>query len=81
MRDFPETPLTRAYRAAHVHQIGVAEAARRTGVARRLVRAVEAAARERGVERLTADVWAFNDEACGFFDRFGLAPYMLRYWR
>jgi GNAT superfamily N-acetyltransferase len=45
------------------------------------VRAVEAAARERGVERLTADVWAFNDEACGFFDRFGLAPYMLRYWR
>src|SRR5262249_52817434 len=65
-RQFPETSLTYAYGAAHVHHISVHDKYRRTGVARALMAAVDRAARDRGIERLTADVWAFNDEAIGF---------------
>jgi ribosomal protein S18 acetylase RimI-like enzyme len=80
-RQFPETALTHAYAAAHVHHISVDDRFRRAGVARALMAAVDRAARERGIERLTADVWAFNDEAIGFFRNGGLSVYMLRHWR
>ena len=81
IRAFKETPLTFAYRAAHVHHISVAAGYRRSGVARRLMEAVDAAAMAQGIDRLTADVWAFNADAQSFFAECGLAPYMLRYWR
>jgi ribosomal protein S18 acetylase RimI-like enzyme len=80
-RQFPDTSLTHAYGAAHVHHISVHDRFRRTGVGRALLAAVDGAARGRGIERLTADIWAFNDEAIGFFRNGGLSVYMLRHWR
>ena len=80
-RKFPETSLTHAYESTHIHHLSVHTRHRRSGVASALVDAVERAASERGVERMTADVWAFNDEALRFFKRRGLSPYMLRHWR
>ncbi len=80
-RSFPETPYCHAYATAHIHHIAVAPAYRRRGVGRALMqRVVEAAKARGGVDRLTADFWAFNEESRAFFAGFGLAPYMIRAW-
>ena len=42
--------------------------------------ALRTAGRERDVERISADVWSFNDRAQRFFDSHGLSPYMMRLW-
>lgn len=80
-RAFRESPLTFAYEALHIHHISVAKAFRRTGIGRALMRRVIAAARARKVDRLTADYWAFNEEAQVFFEGFGLVSYNIRVWR
>jgi GNAT superfamily N-acetyltransferase len=80
-RDFRESPLTFPYEALHIHHISVAKAFRRSGVGRALMERVVAEARERNVHRLTADFWAFNEEARAFFEGFGLVPYNIRVWR
>ena len=79
-RSFPETPLTYAYQAVHVHHIAVRKQVRQSGVGRALVEAVKTVAAQRGIDRVTADIWSFNEEATSFFQSCGLMPYMLRCW-
>jgi len=79
-RSFPETPLTHAYQAVHVHHIAVRKHDRQSGIGRALIEAVKTAAAQRGIDRITADIWEFNEEATRFFQRCGLMPYMLRCW-
>jgi aminoglycoside 3-N-acetyltransferase I len=81
LRAFRESPLTFAYDTLHIHHISVAKAFRRMGIGRALMARVIAIAKERSVYRLTADYWAFNEEARGFFEGFGLVPYNIRVWR
>jgi ribosomal protein S18 acetylase RimI-like enzyme len=80
-RDFRESPLTFPYEALHIHHISVARAFRRTGIGRALMDHVIVAAKERDVRRMTADYWAFNEQAQAFFEGFGLMPYNIRVWR
>ena len=79
-RRIPETPLTHPYEILHVHHISVRESHRRSGVGQALMDALRAAGKERDVERISADVWSFNDRAHRFFDSHGLSPYMMRLW-
>ena len=79
-RRIPETPLTHPYEILHVHHITVLESHRRSGVGQALMDALRAAGKERDVERISADVWSFNDRAQRFFDSHGLSPYMMRLW-
>ena len=79
-RKIPETPLTHPYEILHVHHISVRESHRRAGVGQALMDALRTAGKELDVERISADVWSFNDRAQRFFDRHGLSPYMMRLW-
>lgn len=80
-RGFPETPLTWAFTALHIHHIAVAKKFRRYGVARALMQRVITAGKDRKIDRLTADYWVFNEEAARFFESFGLQVYIHRAWR
>jgi GNAT superfamily N-acetyltransferase len=80
-RRLPETPIAHSYLTLHIHHIAVVKTLRRGGVGRALMEEVIAAGKEQQVDRLTADYWAFNEEAAAFFARFGLVPYNHRVWR
>jgi diamine N-acetyltransferase len=77
----PETSLTRAYEAVHVHHLLVKGACRRLGVGTALIAAARDAGLVRGITLLTLDVWKFNEEARSFFRKIGFAPYIERLWR
>jgi ribosomal protein S18 acetylase RimI-like enzyme len=65
-------------RTAHVDQLGVAGRARRGGVGRALMAAVEAQARAWGAAAVTLDVQAFNPEAIAFYAALGYDTATLR---
>lgn len=64
--------LRQAARTAEIEAILVAEGFRRQGIGTRLVRAAEAEARARGLERIAATVGSW--QAPGFFLAVGLVP-------
>ena len=59
---------------AHVTNLSVADAARRRGVATRMMVVLVDVALERGATALTLEVRAGNSAAQGLYRRFGLAP-------
>ncbi len=81
IRQLPAHAFCHARRAVYVDQLVVVPAARRTGVARQLMAAVEADARRRDIDRVELDVRAFNREAIDFYTTCGYAPVMLRLGR
>lgn len=74
----PASSISREHRTLYLEEIGVRSDCRKTGVGRLLVEALVATAREEGIDRVEIDVWAFNAEARGFFERLGFAPQLLR---
>ena len=56
---------------AHVDQLGVAAAARRGGIGRALMDAVEVQAQTWGAAAVTLDVQSFNPEAIAFYQALG----------
>ena len=75
VQDRPPTILTQARRRLYVHHVVVREPARRSGVATALLRAVEAEAAARDVDRLALDTWTRNAEALRFFHARGFRPF------
>jgi ribosomal protein S18 acetylase RimI-like enzyme len=61
--------------AMYVHHLAVIGQARRSGVGRRLMQAVEVEARARGMDDIRLDYWSFNERARGFFATLGYEPY------
>lgn len=57
----------------NIHDLAVLPEHRGRGIGRALLRAVEAAARERGCARLTLEVLANNEQARRLYERAGLA--------
>lgn len=78
-REVPESIFCYARRSYELDQIVVAPGARQQGVARRLVEAVRAAAREDGVTDVELVTWAFNHPASSAFQRLGFAPKTVRF--
>lgn len=78
IHDLSATPFSRARRWCEIDQLGVADDMRRRGVARALVDAAIAWAREQGTGRVTAQCWSFNLAAQGAFSRLGFAPMTVR---
>ena len=60
-------------REAYLGELAVAPAARRRGVAGRLVAEIEAWARSRGLHRVTLDTGAANTSALALYERLGYA--------
>lgn len=63
---------------AHVDQLGVAARARRGGIGRALMAAVEAQAQAWGAAAVTLEVQSFNPEAIAFYQALGYAAATLR---
>jgi GNAT superfamily N-acetyltransferase len=61
-----------------VDQLVVVPDARRAGLGRRLMEAVDAEARRLGIDRIELDVRAFNRDALAFYTACGYAPASLR---
>jgi ribosomal protein S18 acetylase RimI-like enzyme len=74
----PETPYTRARLVLYIDQIGVDEAARRTGAGRSLVNAALELTDELGIARVELDTWASNADARAFFDALGFLAHNIR---
>lgn len=79
-RKYPETPLTYAYQILHVHHISVRDAFRKSGVGKALMNRLHEVGDAAGVNRISADVWSFNDNARKFFKTSGLSAYIERLW-
>ena len=71
----PEDPFRHALGVARVDQLSVDRPYQGRGYGERLLGAVIAQARERGIGRVELDVWAFNERARRFYARRGFAVY------
>jgi GNAT superfamily N-acetyltransferase len=76
----PESSLLHAWDEIHLHHISVRPTYRRKGVASALLDSVRAAANKLGINPVTLQVWAFNEDARAFFQQRGFTPYMARLW-
>ena len=63
-----------------IHEISVRDDARRRGVGRALIAAVQTHGRSLGIEMLTLETWTFNSDAHAFFASCGLKPYRMMMW-
>ena len=67
----PVTPFTTPRRLLYVHQIAVAPSARRAGVGRAMMSAVERASADLGCDEVRLQCRAFNHEARRFYESLG----------
>ena len=74
-REIPDGQFARVGRKElYIDDLCVDEAARRTGVARRLFAHVKAYAKENGYAWLTLNVWEGNDSALAFYHAMEMQP-------
>jgi len=66
---------------AHVEVLALAPAAEGKGLARQLMAAAEAWARERGYRHITLNVFDANTRARGLYQRLGYAPETIHYFK
>lgn len=76
--DVPEDGTHVPRRRLLVEELCVAKAARGRGLGRALMAAAEGRARDSGCASLELSVWAFNEEALGFYRALGFAPRLVR---
>ena len=81
IRERPENPVTRAWRALLIDQISVEPAWKGQGVGRALVEAVLNVGPEAAVDEVQATSWAFNEQAHAFFRALGFEVQVLRFGR
>ena len=70
---FPENPFTYAVDAVYIDQMSVHHDHRGKGYGRQLVEAVIDLARREDISRVTLNVWLFNVEAIGFYEKLGFS--------
>jgi ribosomal protein S18 acetylase RimI-like enzyme len=76
--DKPATDYSYASRSLHIDEFGVAKKHRRKGCGEMLIDAAVEAAKASGVNRITLQVFAFNEGARAFYERMGFAPMAIR---
>ena len=73
--DKPESAYMRAQHFYHIEEFGVDERYRRCGIGTALLCFCKAQAKNRGFDRVTLDVWTFNESAQKFYAAAGFQPY------
>ena len=73
--DKPESAYMRAQHFYHIEEFGVDERYRRCGIGTALLCFCKAQAKHRGFDRVTLDVWTFNESAQKFYAAAGFQPY------
>ena len=75
-----ETSFHYAHAMVYLHHISVRPECRRQGVGNTLLEAVRSVGKDQGITLMTAEVWAFNEDARAFFRRHGFSAYTERLW-
>ena len=70
-------PIRNGFSEGHIHQICVAQKARRSGLASGLLRHILTAFETQNLDRTTVAYWAFNTESEAFFRTMGFTPVMI----
>lgn len=73
--DKPESAYMRAQRFYHIEEFGVDEKFRRLGAGTALLDFCRAESKRRNFDRLTLDVWAFNETTQKFYESAGFRSY------
>ena len=73
--DKTESAYMCAQRFYHIEEFGVDERYRRCGIGTALLNFCKAEAKRLGFDRLTLDVWSFNEAAQKFYEAEGFEPY------
>ena len=73
--DKTESAYMCAQRFYHIEEFGVDERYRRCGIGTALLNFCKAEAKRLGFDRLTLDVWSFNEAAQKFYEAEGFQPY------
>lgn len=60
-----------AQRYCYIKELGVAEKARRKGIARRMMQYLQERSAQKGIHRMELDVWAFNESAMHLYEELG----------
>ena len=81
IRERPDNPFTRAWRALLIDQISVEPEWKGKGVGRALVEAAIDVGREADVDEVQATSWIFNEQAHAFFRALGFELQVLRFSR
>jgi ribosomal protein S18 acetylase RimI-like enzyme len=76
-----ETSRRVANEMIYVHHISVRESARGMGAGRALVEAAQAHGKSLGISRIACDTWTFNADALAFFEKLGLVPFNIKFWK
>ena len=74
-------PFLLPSRTLYVDQVGVAAAARRRGIGRALMAAIEASAETLGADAVVLDVRGFNEAARAFYESLGYSEARRTMWR
>ncbi|MBZ0318648.1 MAG: GNAT family N-acetyltransferase [Anaerolineae bacterium] len=74
----PINPYTHADTFLHIDQISVNPDARGKGCGKALMQAVYDLAARHSIQRITLDVWQFNETAIEFYRNLGFNPFMQR---
>lgn len=67
-------PVLQDTRELYIDDLCVDSAIRAKGIGTALFAAVKAYAREQGIDRITLNVWAFNEPAMAFYRKCGMLP-------
>lgn len=78
LREVPENLFTYAQRLVHIDQISVNPAYKRHGCGTALIEAAMELARNEDMQRVSLDVWNFNQVAQAFFQQQGFQAFVLR---
>lgn len=81
IRESPDIPIMVKRRYAYVDTIVVAETFRHTGIGKDLMRQVEKWALEKDISQIEFNVWDFNQNAMGFFNKLGYSPSRHIMWK
>lgn len=73
--DRPESPYRLPCRFVEIGEIGVDENCRRQGAGRALIDAAKQIAKEKDFPRIDLNMWAFNENALGFYESVGFSTY------
>ena len=73
--DRPESAYLREQQFYHIEEFGVEESCRRCGIGTALIDFCRTEAKRKGFERLTLDVWSFNEAAQKFYEAAGFRTY------
>ena len=76
-----ENLLMYAWKYIYIEHISIDPQYQRRGYGQRLLEEIARFAKEKGIDTIALDVWAFNQQSLSFFEKNGFEPYNHKLWK